>query len=389
MPVLPRLYPHRFSRPIFPKWIMSDEFILDCIGSSSIFVKETDFPDSFKYFPEGTSELTIPFRELMLCSGLMQSPSINPMGPSAWGFLLEYFESVARRPGILRYSGHASSWDLRVKQIFSERISCGIAAWCLWNIDKVVHIADAGDFIGKSGSGAYVGKSLSSLGLYGKSGKLKPDFFCLTENNECVIVECKGSMGPPSSLTTDILKGKEQVSNVRPVGINVRKLAGQLVFATNIRGENEVPKKGADSTLNVVDPEFGANAIDIKVSADNIALTSYGKILSYSGRQDIYTSLLRGHRFSENQVKDGELRFMDKTNFIPISESANFIYGIKTEAAIELLSKPLAGLSKYSPNKSKETIEHSRQSENALFELPNGFIAIPNSEVNQDLLEPT
>lgn len=366
---------------------MSDDLLLECTGSISIFVKETDFPAPSQYFPKSTSELTIPFRELMLCSGIMLSPASNPMSPSTWGFLLEHYESLARRSGILRYSRHASDWDPRVKQIFSERISCGIAAWCLWNVDSIVHIADTDDFIGKAGAGAYAGKSLSSLGLYGKTGKLKPDFFCLTSKNECAIVECKGSMGPPSTLSSDIEKGKKQVSNVKPVDISVRKLSGQLVFATNIRGEHEAPQNGCDSTLNVVDPEFSKDAINIEVSPDRIAFMSYGKILSYSGRQDIYASLLRGYRFPEDEVKNREFRFMDKTSFIPVSQSENFIYGIKTSAALELLSKPLDGLSSRLSELAPDPVEHRSQSEDASIELPNGFIIIPNTRFNWDALE--
>ena len=386
MPLISRLYPHRFSRPLFPR-LDIEEILLACTGDIRIFVEESDFPPSSHYFPKGITELSIPLRELMLCSGLMQSSASHPMSPSAWGFLLEHYESLALRPGILRYSSHASDWDPRVKQIFSERLSCGIAAWCLWNIDSIVHIADACEFIGKSGTGPYAGKSLSGLKLYGKNGKLKPDFFCITSKSECVIVECKGAMGPPSALSSDIAKGKLQVSNVKPVGVSVREKSGQLVFATNIRGEAEAPRTGCDSTLNVVDPEFAEDAIRTEVTSDRIAFMSYGKLLSFSGRQDIYLSLKDGYRFPDDEVIRRERQLKSRTKFITISETENFIYGLETHTALELLSRPLEGLSRRISETTANQIERSREPEDSSIELPNGFIVIPKIPANLDALE--
>ena len=63
--------------------------------------------------------------------------------------------------------------DHRVQGLLSEALSSGLAGYALWNHDEVVHIADAGPFIGRAITDQNTGisnASLRSLGICGKNG---------------------------------------------------------------------------------------------------------------------------------------------------------------------------------------------------------------------------
>lgn len=382
-------YPYWRAGPIFPHWPFDDEFLYNTTGSLTFSTREKSFPPNTKFFPSGTAELAIPFRELMLCAGLMLSPATSSASPSAWGFLLEHIDSLSKRPGKLRAASHAKKWDPRIKAIFSERISCGLAAWALWNIDSVAHIADAGDFIGRTGTDIYFGKGLDSLGLYGENGGYKPDFFCLTKvKNECLIVECKGAMGPPSALSADIKKGKEQVSNVKPRGVSMRPDASQLVFALNIRYECDTPKKDADTSLCVIDPTFSENAVDIDVQPDRLALLSYAKALNLSNRKDLISFLFSNQRLSENFIRSSTMVFDERLKFIPISIASGQVFGFTYAAALDLFTKPLQGLSnrasQYEPYEKRQPEENEMEPT----VLPNGFLMLPHELMFSNKVKP-
>lgn len=319
-------------------------FCSEVDGEFVIEVKETDFPNGSNYFKRGTKSLKIPLRDLMFCAGIIQSPSPNPMSLSSWGFWLEHRDTLVLNKNGVRYSDYAAGWDARVKQLYSERLSCGLAAWCMWNIDSVIHIADAGGLIDNSTSPQdprLKRGRLSSTNLY---DDLKPDFFCVTSEGECVIAECKGSLGAPGKLTAAIAKGKQQVSNVRPIGINMRSTAGQLVFAMNLRGKSENVRSGADSRLNVVDPVFGETAVPFRISADEIALESYCKALSFFGASEASQALLSGRRFDLDDILYYAITLGEQLKMLPFAIDSNYLYGMDFHVATELFCAPLKGL---------------------------------------------
>jgi hypothetical protein len=349
MSVFSSMFPHEGAMPILPGYTLNDTVMLGACGSIKLRFRESDFPGLHKhYLKVKNGIITLPFRDLMFCSGLMQSPSRSAQSQTAWGFLAEHFESICVDDnGILCYFDFAEEWDPRLKAIFSERLACGLAAWCLWNLDDVIHIADVGDFFRKQyhdSSGFYNGKALSNLKRHGKNGDWRPDYFCLTSNSEAVIVECKGAMGPPSVLAGAIRKGKKQVSNVKPTGVTSRLTGGQLVFASNFRGIHERVRAGCESAVNVVDPEFAEDAEVIEISPDEIAINAYCKILDALGVRRLSRDLLAGERFAQNQVLENQLILDDRVKIFYCGENSHSIYGLDMRVAIALLASPLRGL---------------------------------------------
>jgi len=243
---------------------------------------------------------SVPAEELLLATGLAASPATLPTQFGEWGFLFEHAESLRPGPGQLRLVARAATWDSHVKGLFSDRFGMGIAAWLLWKWFDVVHVADAAAFIGRAMAdpqNPYYGRGLTSLGLYGSSGRYKPDFFCLTSQNEAIIAESKAAIGPPSAVSvTERTKGKEQTRNVSPVGVRVRAGCGRVVFATNLRLENDRVRAGADTGVHIEDPEGSHDPLPVSVTADEIVIASYARLFDLCGLDPIGWALTAGFR---------------------------------------------------------------------------------------------
>jgi hypothetical protein len=211
------------------------------------------------------------------------------------------------------------------------------------------------------------------LGLYGKNGGYKPDFFCLTSSGECVIAESKGAIGPPSTLTSDKRKGKEQVSNVAPHGVPLRSNAGRLVFATNLRhaGENSRPDK--DSCITVVDPDNEDEVLRIKVTPDEITLHSYCKLLALCGLQRLAWLLLRGisvgagEPFSEQSVE------IERYAVLPLLRTRRQLIGLEANVARILFRNREGIASEITHALAEQQIGSIYSTETALL-LPNGIV---------------
>lgn len=304
-------------------------------------VQEEAFPAGVSFHPKSNAHVRL--RDAFLCAGILMSPAIYNGGPRAWAFFLEHAESLRSSSGVLRVKSDCLYWEERVRTIFSERFGLGLAGWLLWNSYDVLHIADAGPFIAKAISdpaSPYNKKSLTSLGLYGQNGGLKPDLLCLTRSGECVIAESKGAIGPPSKLSSAKKKGKKQVENVRPNGVSVRKNGGRLVFATNLRHEGENPQPTKDSSITVVDPTDSGDALDIEVSADEITLHSYCKLLSFCGMSPLAKALLRGSSINgELELRQRYIELGDIKVFPLLIRSGQFI-GLEAGVAKVLFQNP-------------------------------------------------
>lgn len=378
MGIITSIYPKSAVPVAYPLWPFNDIIDPNSIGDVKFQAEELDFPDKCKYFKNAAAGITIPYKDLMLCAGLMLSPAQTTPSFTSWAFLLDHYRTIVKKGDIARYAPHAKSWDARIKAVFSERISCGIAAWSLWNHDKIVHIADVADFLGTTGTGPYSGMSVSAVSTAGKSSDLRPDFFCLTESNECVIVECKGSMGPPSTITADITKGKEQVESIKPTGVTMRKDAAQLVYATNLRCYTDNPKIGCDSTVRVVDPIFKDNAIEIPLNEDQIALKAYGKLLNFMGRPDIYEALLEGQIFPPEDLSNIEISLDNRLGFIPLSAAFGYAFGFRTDVAKTLLCESrqnlAARLAEVRGRWREYSDERNELNSRLSLILPNGFV---------------
>ena len=315
-------------------------------------------------------------RDAFLCSGILMSPTTYNGSSRAWGFFLEHIESLRNSPGILRINEDFVHWEERVRTTFIERFSLGLAGLLLWQEYEVLHIADAGPFIAKTlndPSSPYNRKGLQSLKLYGKNGGYKPDLFCLTSYGECVIAESKGAVGPPSKLTSAKKKGKDQVKNVEPHGVNVRKRGGRLVFATNLRHEAESPRNGKDSCITVVDPERNDDAIYVKVTENEIVLHSYCKLLSLCGLSKHVHQLLNGYSINIQ----GKIIEIGNYKIVPLLIRENQVIGIEAMIANTLFNNGSDLASKINTLINQLEIDSGYSSENG-FMLPNGVIFSKN-----------
>lgn len=276
--------------------------------------------------------------DLFLCAALATSPAEDPADLSAWGFLFEHHRSLAPSAGPLRVSERSRIWDTRGKGLFAERIGMGMAAWLLWRHFGVVHLADAGPFIGRAETdpaSPYFGKGLKSLGLYGKHGGYKPDFFCLTDTAEALIAESKGAIGPPSAISSkERAKAKLQVRNVDPVGITLRPTLNRLTFATTLRLADETPRQGTDSRITVEDPDGADDALKVPISPDEVVIQSYSKVLNLVGLGLVGIALRAGIRpLLEMPVDSDNVVELEGERIIRIGQVAGIDIGIQEDTA--------------------------------------------------------
>lgn len=318
-------------------------------------------PSNCPKHPQGWLE-TLSLRDLLFCCGVGLAPSTSPNNRAAWGFMVEHLDSFAAGTDVLRLVDEARNWDPRITTLFAERLGIGATLWLLWNNFDVVHIADAGPFIGHAlkKHGPYKGLLLTP------SGKLKPDLFCLSPTGEVVIAESKGAVGPPSAVSASTRKkAKDQVKSVKPSGISVRKMEGRLTFSTTIRYENENARETKDTSTFVQDPDGNDDALNVPLNPDQLTLHSYLKFLNFMG---VNVFLLRFELLDGEEIDGRKILFLGSFLGLRI--------GILEKVLSELYG-PTQGLHQRISEALADAKLSEVQSEG--FVLPNGIIAIPIS----------
>ncbi len=318
-------------------------------------------------------------RDLLFCAGIAQAPSTSPNDLSAWGFLVEHLDSFATRPGSLRLIDDAASWDSRVKGLFGERLGMGLAAWLLWRDFDVVHIADAGPFIGAALADPASPYHRASLTMAGQHGELRPDYFCLSRTGEVVIAESKGAIGPPSAVSAaERAKAKKQVQNVNPVGLPMRSVEGRIAFATTIRLESDAVRNATtDTGVHVEDPEGDADPLPVPLDADGIVLASYCKVLQFLGHGWVTPFLRRDIRPLIPPDADFEEVHGERVFFL--GEVLGLRVGLLASVAKELLAGETDGLHR----RISSVLADSRLARSAveggaaLVAFPNGVLGVP------------
>jgi hypothetical protein len=383
MTVKYKTYPKtRPSVQVYPPVIIPYDFWARTSIRYDLSFAEIGFSSRNNYF-QGTSD-QIAARDMFLCSGLLTGPAKNIYDYTAWGSCIQYARCLRPSIGHLRLVSEIESWDERKKGLFAEALSIGLAGYALWHYDEVIHIADAGPFIGRSIAGPYANTpkiSLRSMGIYGKNGKYKPDFLCLTKSDECVIVEVKGGIGPPSCLSSDFKKGKEQVENVKPDGIPLRSHNNRLVFGTNLRYEHNNVRTGKDSTLKVMDPEKDDEPISIKINQDELVLNSYKSVLRFAGRDDLIFSIDTSiEAIIPEDLIDRLTVQVQGLPIFPIFAQDGLLIGIYSPTASEIFASPREGLAKRvseSLFKLDKGLSDFRRMDDGLM-LPNGILISKN-----------
>lgn len=368
----PRL---RQAKGLFPDMSVLGDFLLQETPVYDINVAEERFPSKNERIFSDT--LSIRKRDLFFCAGLLSTPSTSGRLKS-WGFFMEHADSLRESSGHLRVISEAEKWDSRIKGLFSERLAIGISGWLLWNKYNVTHIADAERFIGKelqNEHSPYDGSKLKKLNLYGKNGGYKPDFFCLSSQDECVIAESKGKINVPSTINKD--KAKKQVKNVTPKGIDLRSDNNRLAFASHFRREDESVNK--DSGTTVVDPEEDNESIAIPVDSDTQVLQAYVKLLNFCGLDNFSRVLnARNHQiFSEDIIDELSLEFKN-THIFPLLyiRQDSGVIGIVTPVAKEIFLETDGSLTARI-NEKLDNVEFIRKEHGSSQEryllLPNGI----------------
>jgi len=285
----PWMVPHITLLPPFTfDWTLDGS-----VGAVRAFhVRPTGCPNHTSPWCEATSP-----RDLLFAAGLMTSSATNPNELSAWGFLVEHATSIAPNRGMLRVVDAARTWESRTKGLFSERLAMGVAALLLWRSFNVVHIADLAPFLGvaiQQRGSAFDRVSAQFLGLH---GELRPDFICLTPQLEAVLAESKGAIGPPAAVKKVARdRAKRQLQNVAPRGVPLRQTEGRLTFASTFRAESETCRPAQDTGAAVVDPPDGDDVLSVPVTADDITIHAYSKVLNFVGLGRAGMFLRRGWR---------------------------------------------------------------------------------------------
>lgn len=343
---------------------------------------ESGFPLGQSYFSVTADQVL--GRDILLCSGILTGPATSIYDYAAWGFCMQYARCFRASPGHLRLVTGIESWDDRKKGLFAESLAIGLAGYALWYHDQVVHIADAGPFIGRAIAGPYSSiprVSLRNKGLYGINGKYKPDFICLTKQGECVIAEAKGGIGPPSCLSSPFKKGKKQVGNVDPIGIPLRNSNSRLVFGTNLRYEHENVYTGKDTTLKVLDPNQDDEPITLKLNKNELIITAYQSIFRFSDREDLSFLLEASEEaiISEDSVRRLTVQVQGLPIY-PIYTNSWLLIGLYMPTALELLAShrdDIADRVSESLTKLwKDQLSFQRKDDHLL--LPNGILISSN-----------
>jgi hypothetical protein len=350
--------------------------------------------------PKGLSKKKAPWptrlspRDLLLCSGLAQSPAWSVHDRRAWAFLIEHSASFEPRAGILRIVDESQEWDARIRTLFAERIGLGFTVWHLWRVFGVVHVADAAPFISKAlldPSSPYHTQQLSITGPY---GDMRPDFLCLTDKLEAVLAESKGALGPPSAISAnEKLKAKQQLMNVTPIGVKLRPFENRLAFATNLRmASDKCSSTATDTGVYVEDPEADPSALTFDASPDEIVINAYSKILHFLGNDFLAYMLRRGVRPLLSEITDAApdtsdyIETIQGERILILRQAFGHRFGLPLRAATALFNGTLAGVANRiadvlaeSPLVQSATrrIEQGESVDIGRFVLPNGLVGIP------------
>jgi hypothetical protein len=178
-----------------------------------------------------------------------------------------------------------------------------------------------------------------------KTGKYKPDFFCLTASLEAVIAESKGAMGPPSAVSVkERKKAKQQVSNVEPVGVTLRPTLNRLTFSTTLRLASDNAQRDADSTVVIEDPDGLPDSLRVAVTADEIVVHSYAKALQFVGLGVLASAMRAGLRpLLVGREEEGVVTIGNERVLI-IGQSAGLDVGLHEPTARALLAEPQEGV---------------------------------------------
>ena len=280
--------------------------------------KEIDFNKSnLSSFLKPNNKIRGAVYEILLESGNLLTPSTSKYDPRAFFALSRYYNAFSNDKH-LKIIENYDQIDSRIKSILSEEISIGITGFFLRNYVGISHIFDF-----------ELEKDPRGAKLSNRYGGKKPDFLCLTTDNDLYIVESKGALGTPHNVggnsykkkySGSLKKGKNQVENVRIENPNLFRGINKLVLGTNLLINKENKKRYSKTTTHIVDPESDEEPdFRIEIDPKEIIINSYKKIFNSFG---IGKYILSSNYLESNKYdNDSNRRFLE----IPIDPENNTI----------------------------------------------------------------
>ncbi|MBV4438605.1 hypothetical protein [Clostridium tyrobutyricum] len=260
-------------------------------GTKEWILEEQDFPKGTGYLKKSGSSYKCSLEKLLLATGVAMTNADSPNSYESWYAILKHINTFTADKMLFAEESF-KDLDFHKKTISADKIGMGACLCLMGDIYGIKFAADADYFMKKTinnTSSPYYRYSLKSVGKYRKNGNQKPDFFCISDSREGVVVEAKGTFGPYSNLKNPLNKGKNQVQNVTLIGIKMRPNASRLVMATQIPIYN-VNTKSWPHTI-IKDPEEN-NLIKVNVTEEEIARLSLAKTFCFMGLYDVADDFL-------------------------------------------------------------------------------------------------
>lgn len=344
-------------------------------GTKEWILEERDFPKGTGFLKKSGTVYSCSLEKLLLATGVAMTNVYSADLCESWYAILKHMNTFTNDKTLFAKENF-KDLDFHKKTISADEIGMGASICLMGDIYGIKFAADADYFIRKKikdATSPYFGYGLISNG---KNGDQKPDFFCISNSREGVVVEAKGTFGTYSNLNKPLNKGKDQVKNVTPVGIKMRTDASRLVIATQIPIFN-VNKKSLPHTI-IRDPEE-QNSIEVDVTEEEIARLSLAKTFLFMGLYDVAYDFLnfRSIKYWINEIEFNRIKRGNSQYYI-ISDDINgksFAYSSQIVEAIKISEKKslVEGLVEtgfYETDNIKET-------ENEIF-LSNGFGVLKN-----------
>lgn len=229
--------------------------------------------------PDVAGKVRAPLHRILLEAGIALTKATSLWDSRAWFAVDRYFPVFQGTGPRLRLEASTDEMDPRLKAVLAEEVATGIACFFMREHMEIVHISDTAPLL-KSGDCDFIKD---------RDGDKRPDYFCLDEKKEVVLMESKGKIGTPSVIRNDVYqRGWTQITNVFPVNHHLRESCGRVVIGTTLTIDGQHSK--SDTTTLVKDPR-GTRGNSRNPDSDIPIRMSYAKALRFGG-QDYLADLL-------------------------------------------------------------------------------------------------
>ena len=301
------------------------------------------------------NKLKVNLDKILIYTGIAQTYGIPNWDMRIFYAILKYTNDFKGTSPILSFNAKVRKKDPRLITIASEEIATGICYYILQEYFGMVHIADVYQSIQKG-----------ELKYANSKKRYRPDYFCQDSNKETLLAESKGGTGNPRSFENMLInKGKQQVLNVDPVNLPLRKHCNRVVIGTHFCIHNN--SKGYETTTYIKDPE-GNKSKEENSNSDVLLRLSYSKLLYFTGQYELANRLVSRDKTSDifELFQTVHLPFAGSLEVIPIGitpfgdsiclyeETAKVLFRGKSQNLSDQVNKSLSNFSRERQNIDKE-----------------------------------